>query len=107
MVDSTITAAGWKRPAATDRHPPKRPVALPLCRFGAHRPSSTVRIHPTPPTAKSTISARGVQRAQQLVDWDTRAHHVRPDLVPQRLGSERGLGKVERDEVHRLVVAQA
>jgi hypothetical protein len=55
MIDSTTPAFVWKRPAATDRHPPKRPVALPLCRFGVHRPASTVRIHPITATAESTI----------------------------------------------------
>jgi CheY-like chemotaxis protein len=38
-----------------DRHPPKGPVALPLCPFSVHRPASTVRAHAGTRAMESTI----------------------------------------------------
>jgi hypothetical protein len=55
MVDSTTVTTAWPRPAAPVRHPPKGPVALPLCPFAVRRPASTVHDHAAAPAAESTI----------------------------------------------------
>jgi hypothetical protein len=55
MAGPATPTTGWKRPAAPDRHPSKRPVALPLCHFDVRRPASTVRIHPIAAATIPTI----------------------------------------------------
>src|SRR4051794_28366038 len=73
MVDSTAPTPGWMRPAAPDRHPPKGPVAPPLCPFAVRRPASTVRTHPAAQTAESTIESR---RDASLVDLEVADFHA-------------------------------
>jgi hypothetical protein len=45
MADSTPTAPACTRPAAPDRHPPKRAVLPARLHFAVRRPASTVRRH--------------------------------------------------------------
>jgi len=55
VINPATRAPAWARPAAQDRHPLDRPVALPLCRSRGHRPASTVRGHAGTRAAEPTI----------------------------------------------------
>ena len=55
MAETTTPAASWKRLAAPDRHPPRRPVTLPLFPLGGRRPASTMHDQETARAAVSTI----------------------------------------------------
>jgi hypothetical protein len=55
MANSTTPTPAWACLAAPDRHPPKGPVALPLCPFVVHRPASTIHGQAAARAADSTI----------------------------------------------------